>query len=328
MELLRTLPCVTRSVLVTCVVVHAVCILIGWDDFVKVCMAPGLVIDRLELWRPFSAIFFHVNVMHLVFNMMSWTPRGAALERALGTTQLLLLFVLVGALAGTLHTGVAFALGSLHPQLVRECAVGLSGIIFGLVVVDASFRPDQAYSIFGLFRVPARWYAPALALFLQLLMPGASFMGHASGIAAGYAFTLGLLRPLLPRMSTLERFEGFCAARAPAGARIPGFVPAEAASNPTHLSLPTTSANVAAAVAGAAARPWWLRVGTAATTPFSGLGRTTSGGTGGGNEVRASTSSVGEPPQRGAVSAAQAAGAAAAARAATAKGPALPWGKA
>ena len=40
-------------------------------------------------------------------------------------------------------------------------------------------------SIFGLFNVPAKLYPWALLGFWQLLMPGASFLGHLCGVAVG-----------------------------------------------------------------------------------------------------------------------------------------------
>lgn len=54
-------------------------------------------------------------------------------------------------------------------------------------------------SIFGLFTVPPRVYPWALLLVFQLLMPGVSFLGHLSGILAGYACTchqLSVIKPL------------------------------------------------------------------------------------------------------------------------------------
>lgn len=44
------------------------------------------------------------------------------------------------------------------PRLA-ECAVGLSGVIFSLVVVDSHLSPQTQRSIFGLFPVPAKWCA-------------------------------------------------------------------------------------------------------------------------------------------------------------------------
>ena len=61
--------------------------------------------------------------------------------------------------------------------------MGLSGVVFGLIVVDNAVSRAAQRSIFGFFTVPAKLYPWALLLFWQLLMPGASFLGHLCGVA-------------------------------------------------------------------------------------------------------------------------------------------------
>lgn len=68
-----------------------------------------------------------------------------------------------------------------------SCAVGFSGVIFGLVVVDVAASSGSApsaprRSVFGLFTVPAPLYPWLLLVLWQLLMPSASFVGHLSGV--------------------------------------------------------------------------------------------------------------------------------------------------
>lgn len=71
----------------------------------------------------------------------------------------------------------------LGPGYLHSCAVGLSGVVFGLIVVDTAVSRAAQRSIFGFFSVPAKLYPWALLLLWQLLMPGASFLGHLSGVA-------------------------------------------------------------------------------------------------------------------------------------------------
>jgi hypothetical protein len=51
-------------------------------------------------------------------------------------------------------------------------------------VVDTHLSSVAHRSIFGFLFVPSQWYPLALALFLQLLMPSVSFLGHLSGLLA------------------------------------------------------------------------------------------------------------------------------------------------
>jgi hypothetical protein len=50
----------------------------------------------------------------------------------------------------------ACRLGSSARRYLASCAIGLSGVIFGLIVIDNSLSGVQARSIFGLFLVPAK----------------------------------------------------------------------------------------------------------------------------------------------------------------------------
>ena len=79
-------------------------------------------------------------------------------------------------------------------KYLASCAIGLSGAIFGLIVVDNACSAAQTRSIFGMFTVPAKWYPWALLVFWQLLMPGVSFLGHLGGVLAGQAYVWGWLR--------------------------------------------------------------------------------------------------------------------------------------
>jgi hypothetical protein len=66
------------------------------------------------------------------------------------------------------------------------CAVGFSGVIFGLIVVDNHLAEGLGRqgrrSVLGLFEVRAALYPWALLLLWQLLVPGASFLGHLCGL--------------------------------------------------------------------------------------------------------------------------------------------------
>lgn len=67
----------------------------------------------------------------------------------------------------------------------HQCAVGFSGVVFGLVVIDNAVSGATSRSIFGFFSVPARVYPWALLVFWQILVPQASFLGHLAGVTVG-----------------------------------------------------------------------------------------------------------------------------------------------
>ena len=83
-------------------------------------------------------------------------------------------------------------------------AVGFSGLVFGLIVIDNAESGASHRSIFGFFNVPAQLYPWALLLLWQLLLPGVSFLGHLGGVLAGEVLSRGMLQRCLPGQSQLQ----------------------------------------------------------------------------------------------------------------------------
>jgi len=71
---------------------------------------------------------------------------------------------------------------SITTNISHQCAIGFSGVIFGLIVVDNSMTGAVQRSIFGFFYVPAQLYPWTLLVLWQVIMPGVSFLGHLCGV--------------------------------------------------------------------------------------------------------------------------------------------------
>lgn len=74
-----------------------------------------------EVWRLITPIFIHMNLLHILFNMLWLKDLGSMIEARLGTLQLLLLVVVIGIgsnLGQDLVAGPVFG--------------GMSGVIYGL----------------------------------------------------------------------------------------------------------------------------------------------------------------------------------------------------
>lgn len=207
-----SLPFVTRVVLVTCLGIYLAGALIGFDDYGKVCLSADRVLWHGEVWRFFTAAMFHMGALHVAFNMLAFVPIGMSLERALGSVAfayLMLLLVVLGDAAFVFFSFIAaFGPARLGGEWVRQCAVGLSGVIFGLIVADNATNHANHRSIFGFFNVPAAVYPWALLVFWQLIMPGASFLGHLCGVLIGQLYMWGLLKWLLLPDRAVRLIEG------------------------------------------------------------------------------------------------------------------------
>ncbi|AKS41964.1 rhomboid family intramembrane serine protease [Wenzhouxiangella marina] len=139
-----------------------------------------------------SALFVHVDWLHLVGNLAYLWVFGLTVERAVGHLRFGLLFVLLGALANLV---VAWQLGdSTRP------VVGASGGVSAIIGVYLGLFPDRRMGLWlplGLYlqfaRVPAllvigSWFA------LQLLF---SVFGPMSGDVAWWSHVAGFLFGLI-----------------------------------------------------------------------------------------------------------------------------------
>jgi membrane associated rhomboid family serine protease len=152
-----------------------------------------------EIWRLFSSSLIHASLIHLVMNSSSLLQAGRAIEPSLGALKFVYLTVLFGCLSHSLVCAISLALLRLanYETLYRGSAIGLSGALFALLVVRCSAARGSV-SLYGIMDVPAR-VCPWILLLITQVVPGASFVGHISGMVVGYAYTHGLLWVFAPR---------------------------------------------------------------------------------------------------------------------------------
>jgi membrane associated rhomboid family serine protease len=133
----------------------------------------GIVSHHLY-YQFLTAPFFHANLPHLVFNMLAVWMLGPAIEKVLGKTRYILLCAFAG-LCGSLGY-FAFSSGT------GTVMVGYSGVIYGILVAQAIFFPDEQMMIFGLFPMKMKQAVilfAAVELYLSIFPEGGS-IAHAS----------------------------------------------------------------------------------------------------------------------------------------------------
>ena len=129
-----------------------------------------------EWWRPITAAFLHIGPVHLVMNMLALLLFGSELERQLGRSRFLGVY-LVSALGGA----AAIQLFGNPGGYVAGASTAIYGLLGALGVLMLARRQD----VRGLLTLLA------INVFISFL-PGVSLLGHLGGLVAG-ALAAGVL---------------------------------------------------------------------------------------------------------------------------------------
>ncbi|KAK8554100.1 hypothetical protein V6N12_031077 [Hibiscus sabdariffa] len=206
-----SIPFLTSAVVIVCGVIYLICLLVGYDTFYEICFLPEAVVSHFQVYRIYTSIIFHGSLLHVLFNMLALVPLGSELERIMGSIRLLYTIILLATSNAIFHLFIALVVAHnpFHPydHFMNECAIGFSGILFSMIVIETTLSGVQSRSVFGLFNVPAKWYAFILLVVFQLLMSNVSLLGHLCGILSGFAYTYGLFNFLIPGPSFYAAIE-------------------------------------------------------------------------------------------------------------------------
>jgi membrane associated rhomboid family serine protease len=199
---LFTTACMASAVLVY--LLGALGVGLGAQD---ACLRPSSVLTRFQVYRILLSPFYHSGIIHILFNMFAFYFLGGDFERQVGTLAAAYTTMIIFIPAtGALHTATAYLFDALAGTTLRSnCAVGLSGIIFALIVVQLKFV--ETVSFFGFFTLPANVYPWFLLVALSLLSPGLSFVGHLSGILVGYGLSNAIFSRIIPSDAAFDSFD-------------------------------------------------------------------------------------------------------------------------
>jgi len=151
--------------------------------------------------------------------MLSTFAIGGLLEKQLGTLGLVVTMLWSAIISAALYICIAMLAHLVfdYDKLMYDHAVGFSGVLFHLSVVECYLSPQFSRSLFGMVNVPAALYPWALLVVLQMFMPNLSFMGHLCGILAGSLQIEGYLEWIMPGDSYLREMESWTLFRRLAG---------------------------------------------------------------------------------------------------------------
>ncbi len=137
-------------------------------------MNPILVAKEHMYWQFITYMFVHQNISHVFFNMLALLVFGLNLEKAIGSREFLLFYLVCGALSGFFSFLVYWFTG-----YYRVFLLGASGAVYAVLFAYAVFFPRSVIFIWGIVPVPA----PVLVFIYALIELGSQFFGSGSNVA-------------------------------------------------------------------------------------------------------------------------------------------------
>jgi membrane associated rhomboid family serine protease len=157
-------------------------------------LVPSGVIPGLRIWQPFTYIFLHGGLWHLLINMLMLWMFGRELELVWGKRRFLNYFFLCGVGAGLIIVIVkCFPIFWGH-QPSDIPTIGASGAIFGILIANAILFPDRRIWLFPLpIMIPMRPFVAvmgAIEFFSTLGSSGdgVSHFCHLGGMLIGWLY--------------------------------------------------------------------------------------------------------------------------------------------
>jgi membrane associated rhomboid family serine protease len=157
-------------------------------------LVPLGVIPGLRIWQPFTYMFLHGDLFHLLINMLMLWMFGRELELVWGKKRFLNYFFLCGVGAGLLTILVKFVPLAWGEQPADTPTIGASGAIFGILIANAILFPDRQIWLFPLpLMIPMRPFVAVMGAieFFSTLRSGGDGVAHVchlSGMLIGWLY--------------------------------------------------------------------------------------------------------------------------------------------
>jgi Uncharacterized membrane protein (homolog of Drosophila rhomboid) len=159
-------------------------------------LIPEAVIERRWIWQPFTYMFLHDGIFHILFNMLGIWMFGVELERMWGTKFFVRYYAITGVGAAITTLVVALLPFAATAGTYTSDTIGASGALYGLLLAFALYYPERPILMFMLFPVPAKYFVIIIGAisFLSSTSAGAPKVAHAAhlgGMIFGYLYLRG-----------------------------------------------------------------------------------------------------------------------------------------
>ena len=168
-------------------------------------LVPKMVWSEFMLWQPFTYIFFHGDIWHVLINMFVLWMFGIELERMWGKKKFLTFYFVTGIGSGLIT--MLFGLNSLTP------IVGASGAIYGVLMAYGLTYPNRIVYLYGLIPIKSIWFVigiGTIAFFSSFNnVTQISHLTHLSGMALGYILLKKPIHIQSLRFAIIKKFLEF-----------------------------------------------------------------------------------------------------------------------
>ena len=152
-------------------------------------LVPRMVWSELMIWQPFTYLFFHGGIWHVLINMFVLWMFGSELERLWGKSHFLKFYFVTGVGSGLLT--ILFSLQSITP------IVGASGAVYGVLLAYGLTYPNRQIYLYGIIPIKSIWFVIGIGMIAFMSsfnnISQVSHITHLSGMLIGY---LMLKRPV------------------------------------------------------------------------------------------------------------------------------------
>src|SRR4051812_16614595 len=97
-------------------------------------LQPVEVVQRFHVWQPFTYMFLHGGISHILFNMLALWMFGVELERMWGTRFFLKFYFVAGVGAALTTTILSLLPVSFLSAMYTSVTIGASGAIYGVLL--------------------------------------------------------------------------------------------------------------------------------------------------------------------------------------------------
>lgn len=156
-------------------------------------LVPALFFEKKFLWQPFTYLFMHADLFHLLLNMFILWMLGSELENLWGSKEFLKYFFITGTAAAVFYLSIqAFFRGTTASMIPL---VGSSGAVYGLLVAYGIIFSERTMLFMMIFPIKAKHFVLVLAgiEFVSTVFytsTGVANAAHLGGMVVGFVYLI------------------------------------------------------------------------------------------------------------------------------------------